>query len=157
MTCNKHSIFGNIQVRLGYPIISECFNCLLYRSNTYTFLLVKSNNFLNDYNFLRLSVKMLYVGAEKCAKRNCQKENVKLDCQLTCGECTPANITTLPPTNITTLAPTSNTTTPKVINYTTISLFLIFQQAHNYVHMKPVLCQFMSKLSTFQNSLCDTV
>ena len=80
-----------------------------------TFLLVKSNNFLNDYNFHRLSVKMLYVGAEKCAKRNCQKENVKLDCQLTCGECTPANITTLPPTNITTLAPTSNTTTPKVI------------------------------------------
>merc|ERR1712156_665720 len=55
------------------------------------------------------------IGAEKCAKRqgNCQKENVKLDCQLTCGECTPANITTLPPTNITTLAPTSNTTTPK--------------------------------------------
>merc|ERR1711899_89743 len=54
------------------------------------------------------------IGAEKCAKRqgNCQKENVKLDCQLTCGECTPANITTLPPTNITTLAPTSNTTTP---------------------------------------------
>ena len=33
-----------------------------------TFLLVKSNNFLNDYNFHRLSVKMLYVGAEKCAK-----------------------------------------------------------------------------------------
>merc|ERR1712109_129060 len=54
------------------------------------------------------------IGAEKCAKRqgNCQKENVKLDCQLTCGECTPANITTLPPTNTTTLAPTSNTTTP---------------------------------------------
>merc|ERR1712223_749894 len=57
------------------------------------------------------------IGAEKCAKRqgNCQKENVKLDCQLTCGECTPANITTLPPTNITTVAPTSNTTTPKTV------------------------------------------
>merc|ERR1712156_469271 len=36
------------------------------------------------------------IGAEKCAKRqgNCQKENVKLDCQLTCGECTTANTTT---------------------------------------------------------------
>merc|ERR1712223_1300521 len=52
------------------------------------------------------------IGAEKCAKRTAKKENVKLDCQLTCGECTPANITTLPPTNTTTLAPTSNTTTP---------------------------------------------
>ena len=45
------------------------------------------------------------------------------DCALTCGECTPANITTLPPTNITTLPPTNVTTLPPPTVITQLSQY----------------------------------
>merc|ERR1712079_565288 len=45
----------------------------------------------------------------KCEQRKkngrCSEDSIKEVCRLTCEECTPANITTLPPTNITTLPP----------------------------------------------------
>merc|ERR1712073_232972 len=54
----------------------------------------------------------------KCEQRKkngrCSEDSIKEVCRLTCEECTPANITTLPPTNITTLPPTNITTLPPI-------------------------------------------